>query len=463
MNAGNMNTAATYSRAAALILALGALASCAPSPGTDAAHDGGGGGTPAAAALTNRVPIDAARREALGLTFATVAERPIGRAWMLPGTFELAPDAARSYHAMVSGRVELLVDEFDRVEVGDPLYTLDSPDWRGLQHELSEALGGIARADGELAGAEAAREENRTKVESLSARLEALRELDVRRADLEAELATAQVSKVRFETQVRTARNAHLLALEHYEGTLNRASSVVGIDAAELDALETNDDGTAIHHWWTIDRVVVRARDAGVVEHRHVTPGAWLASGDAVLDTLRPQRLRFRARVTANDLPHDLDGLACRVTLDATGSGAWASVTRIARAPRADAVTRRERVVALELEPEPWMRAGASGWLELVDDSAGTVLCVPRACVQRDGLTEVLFRRNPKDADQAIRLEADLGAQDDTWVEVRSGVRAGDQIVLAGAWELALESSLAGVDTSGGHFHADGTFHAEDH
>jgi len=452
-------------RATTLGLAV-ALAACAPSENDaerdDHAHDDHAHEEGGESALTNRVPIDAARRRSLGLTFAQVERRPIGRAWTLPGEFELAPDAVRAYHAPVTGRVELLVDEFDRVEEGDALYSIDSPDWRGVQHDLSEALGAIARAEGELAGAEAALAEGRTKIETLESRLAALREIDVRRADLEAELATAQVSQKRYETQVATARNARFLALEHYEGTLNRAASVVDLPAAELDEVVGEEGATPKHRWWTIDRVVVRARDAGLVEHLFVTPGAWLSTGDAILDTVRPDRLRFRARVTVDDLPDDLSALVGRLVGSPASRADAVRARRLERAPRADDLTRRERVVAFEFDAAPWMRAGASAWLEVVDESSPTVLAVPLDTLQRDGLTQIFFRRNPSDPDEAIRVEADLGDADDAWIEVKSGVRAGDEIVLEGAWELALESSLSGIDTSGGHFHADGTFHAGD-
>lgn len=433
----------------------GSDASPAPAPDTSTTGESN--------ALTNRISIDAARRRSLGLTFATVERRPIGRAWTLPGTFELAPDALRAYHAPLGGRIELLVDEFDEVAVGDALYSIDSPDWRALQHELSEALGDVARAESAIAGARAELDESRAKVDALRGRLDALRELDVRRADLEAELATAQVAQVRFETQVETARSARLLALEHYEGTLNRAASIVELSAEELDTVESEDGSTPTHRWWTIDRIVVRARDAGLVEHLFVTPGAWVGIGDPILESVRPTRLRFRARVTTDGLPGDLAGIAGRLVRRRGGDAAPVEITRLARAPRADELTRRDRIVALEFESTDWMRAGASAWLELFDADAPTVLAVPRDTIQRDGLTEVLFRRNPNDPDEAIRVEADLGAADDAWIELRSGVRAGDEIVLDGAWELALESSLSGVDTSGGHFHADGTFHAGDH
>ena len=58
-------------------------------------------------------------------------------------------------------------------------------------------------------------------------------------------------------------------------------------------------------------------------------------------------------------------------------------------------------------------------------------------------------------------MEADLGLDDGRWVEMKSGLRDGDEVVLAGAYELMLASS--GSAAKGGHFHSDGTFHAGEH
>ena len=88
-------------------------------------------------------------------------------------------------------------------------------------------------------------------------------------------------------------------------------------------------------------------------------------------------------------------------------------------------------------------------------------LAIPSGCVLPDGLDRVFFRRDPGDPDKVIRVVADLGRDDGRWVEVKSGVTDGDEVVAAGAFELVLASS-AGASKAG-HFHADGTFHQEDH
>jgi hypothetical protein len=123
-----------------------------------------------------------------------------------------------------------------------------------------------------------------------------------------------------------------------------------------------------------------------------------------------------------------------------------------------------QRTIDLFLEPTataPWARPGVSGFLEIeTASSAEPEMAIPLAAALQDGLVKVLFRRDPANPDKVIRIEADLGRDDGRWVEVKSGLRDGDEVVLAGAYELMLASS--GTATKGGHFHADGTFHAEE-
>jgi len=98
--------------------------------------------------------------------------------------------------------------------------------------------------------------------------------------------------------------------------------------------------------------------------------------------------------------------------------------------------------------------------VEIVVAGGDEELAVPVAAVAQDDLKRLLFRRDPKDPDQVIRIDADLGVSDGVWVVVNSGIKDGDEVVLGGVYELALSGSGA---AKGGHFHADGTFHADDH
>ena len=118
---------------------------------------------------------------------------------------------------------------------------------------------------------------------------------------------------------------------------------------------------------------------------------------------------------------------------------------------------RCDRTIEVVLIPQttaPWARAGVSGFAEIVlDDTEDAVPAVPASSVIQDGLKHVVFRRDPADPDQVIRLDADLGVNDGRWVALESGVKPGDEVVLDGVYELMLTGS--GSMQQGGHFDPD--------
>jgi multidrug efflux pump subunit AcrA (membrane-fusion protein) len=125
----------------------------------------------------------------------------------------------------------------------------------------------------------------------------------------------------------------------------------------------------------------------------------------------------------------------------------------------------KDRTIDLYVTPEklsPWARPGVTAQLEIITDSTDSAeLSIPLAAVQQDGLSQIIFRRNPNNPNEAIRMEADLGLNDGRWVAVLSGLTDGDEVVLDGGFQLMLATS--GSIQKGGHFHSDGTFHEGDH
>ena len=79
---------------------------------------------------TNRIAIPPAVRANLGITFATVERRQLQDTLRAPGRFEYLPSAKREYRTMLDGKVDILVNQFEQVEKGTPLYRIDSPQWR---------------------------------------------------------------------------------------------------------------------------------------------------------------------------------------------------------------------------------------------------------------------------------------------------------------------------------------------
>ena len=128
----------------------------------------------------------------------------------------------------------------------------------------------------------------------------------------------------------------------------------------------------------------------------------------------------------------------------------------------ADPRTRTLAAFAWPLDAVADARAGLAGYLEWsLEPAPRSGLAVPSAAILRDGLVDVLFRRDPTDPNVAMRVEADPGPSDGRWTLLESGVTRGDEVVVEGAYELMLATRRSGAPSEGGHVHADGSFHEE--
>jgi len=454
---------AVLPRIVPLVLALlaGSLFGCGGEPA--AVPDGAAGHAPAPEP-TNRIDVPPAVRKNLGISFVKVARRPVRRTDRYPGQFELLPRARQDYHAALEGTVRLEVDPFDRVEPGDLLYTMDSPQWRRLKRELADAFGAVRTGEARVRVAGATLREARERLERTDERLASLASVDVRRADLEYERRELAASLPRLEAEADRERAALDAAREKARILLETAASYAGVPVEALTcSAEHPVHDAAEERWRSLDRIDVRARSAGVVETVDVTNGAWMRPGERVLSVIDPHSLRFRAHAPQGDLRRFHTGQDVRVvpTQGGTVDLEQAVPGRLVVGFFAHPDQRSLPLYTVPEEIPDWALPGVTAYLEVfLDGGADPELAIPLSSVMRDGLVDVFFRRDPKNPDQVIRAEADLGVDDGRWVVVKSGVREGDEVVLEGAYELGLASS--GSAPRGGHFHADGEFH-DDH
>lgn len=451
-----------------------ALVSCGKQPESPAPHD-----KPDSPAPTNRVDINAAVRQNLGITFAQVERRDVARTLRVPGRFELLPTAQREYRVPAPGRVELLVQQYQRVEPGTPLFRLDSPHWRELQRELTDAHAAIrlAQAGADSIGPlleahETHHRELERAVEVWTQRVAALEQLQAAGGVPGDEVSHAQSSlaNARADLAETLEKEAELIARQREgQAQLDAARSRVAIllqSAASLtvhsvEELSADDGGRP--HWQTIGVIEVAALSPGVIDSVNAISGSIVEQSASVLTTVEPDRVRFRAHGLQSDLGRLSDGMPARVVAPLGGSlnrDEHVAGT-LTLTPTADA---ERRMIELVMTPAPgtplpgWARAGVSAYLELrFGGNGGEELAIPLACVARDGTQSIIFRRDPANPEKAIRMEADLGVDDGRWVVIKSGVAEGNEIVLDGVYQLMVATS--GNITRGGHFHPDGTFH----
>jgi multidrug resistance efflux pump len=423
-------------------------------------------------APSNRVDVPPMVRRNLGIEFATVARRRVAQTLRLPAQVELLPAATQHYTAPFAGRVQVLVAPLQQVEAGDVLYTLDSHEWRATQRELGalataiELTGARIDAMGPLLESCAEHERSLRTAHDVTGRyIEDLQRAEGDVGGQAQKLAAARVELAQLAAQIADADEKHTETVtrqkeldatlrsqrEQLELLQQGAAAALGVPAESLAA-----------GWRGLSRIEVRAQRTGVVDEIRVANGALVESFGHVLSTIDPTAVRCHARALQSDLGLLRNGLPAAIVPTGTGEAGQRVAGTLQLGPAGDA---RARTLDVYVAPEGgdlgFVRAGLAVFVEITTATSGDApLAIPRACVLPDGLDRVFFRRDPRDPDKVIRVVADLGVDDGVWVEVKSGLTDGDEVVQAGAYELVLAS---GDQTpKGGHFHADGTWH-EDH
>ncbi len=460
-----MNATAKTNRIAwlAAITATVLMTACRPDA---TSHDHEHGDDQTTNDTPNRLAIPQRVRQNLGISFVDVQKRSVRETMRIAGQFELRHDARREYHVMLSGRITLLVAQYDHVDKGQPLFHLESPDWQQMQNELVTTANAMKRSHADVAVAQAKLSELQQSITFIQDRIAKLADANVRRVELEANLAEKRNALPRLEADLDAVRTQFDTAHTQYEVMLSTAASLTGIERKSLG--DNVDDHGHVHEsegpppWQSIDRITVRAEAPGVVDRVVVTNRGWSEAGELVLDTVVPDMLRFHADALQTDITLFKNGQPARIAPPQGGSIDLQDTVdgHITIGIEAHTV---QRTVPIYLTPRTvpdWAKAGVTAYLEVfMDGDVDGSLAIPEAAIVRDGLDSIFFRRDPKDPNQVIRVLADLGASDGRWVEVLSGVRAGDQVVLDGVYPLMLATSDRGERDTGFHVHADGTVH----
>ena len=213
----------------------------------------------------------------------------------------------------------------------------------------------------------------------------------------------------------------------NHTSELGRASArlqLYGFSAADIDRLATSGDISAVY--------TVRAPAAGIVTRRDVNPGQIVNADAAIVQVSRLDRVWILASAYEQDLGRLRTGLPATVSQRGRSEGPITS--RIAYVdPQVNPATRTGEV-RLEL-------ANASRRLkfgELVDvdiqlpDGAGA-LVVPSDAVQSVGSLTVVYVQDPQHAEVLRETPVTVGATDDGFAEIRSGLAPTDRVVTKGA------------------------------
>jgi len=173
--------------------------------------------------------------------------------------------------------------------------------------------------------------------------------------------------------------------------------------------------------------LTLRATRDGVVESLAVQPGDVLPPGSVAVRIAAPDALQVRLGVEPGDARRVAVGQAVRlVPLKPGASAVQAAISGVDR--RVDAQTRL--IAALvRLPPRSGLLPGEALRADIVVATRTNVVTVPRAALLYAGEQPYLFIAAGA---KAQRRDVKIGVQDGEEVEIIAGVKAGEQVVVAG-------------------------------
>jgi membrane fusion protein, multidrug efflux system len=322
---------------------------------------------PAAAAASPPIELAA-------VDVATVEPRALSRSLPLSGS--MSPIVQATVKSKVAGEVELVpLREGQDVRDGDVIARIDT---RNLQAQYDREIAAVDRA----------------------------------RADLQ--LATLNRDKNRVLLEQR------YISQNTYEATESAyAGSVANLRLAEAQARLAKIG---------LDDAVIRAPFAGTIAKRHVQPGEKVSMDSTIATLVDLREMVLEAAVPAADIPAVGIGQSVRFRVGGFGAREFAGQVQRINPVTADG-SRAITIYIAVPNPSRALKGGMFAQGELALDNAQPVLAVPQRAVHEDsGASYVYTVRD----DQIARTPVTLGPspQGSTFVEVRSGLAAGDRVIV---------------------------------
>lgn len=350
----------------------------------------------------------------------TAARRSLLVPILADGSLEPPPGGeVRATDAGVVGAI--LVREGQRITRGTPLVRIDNPDVaqrvlasRAESAQLAEEQ---QRNAADLAAAQRERDRLRSIVESDARLLKS-------GAITEQQHVSDQSS---YQQAVEKARQAeaHVVEIENRKRIIDQSTRALESRAASL---------------------ILRAPSDGVVYNLPRAAGESLAPGQLVATVADPNHVRVRARVDAPDLPRVRVGQRLMVTFDGLPNQRWQGSIVLVPPGLREVAAREVGEVIGEISGDAGaLPANASVNVEIVVGEKPSALVIPRGALQRDGATRFVFLY----ADgKARRTNVDVGLIGPTDVEVVTGVREGDRVIIPSGTSLQDGQSVKIAQTS---------------
>ena len=208
--------------------------------------------------------------------------------------------------------------------------------------------------------------------------------------------------------------------------------------------------------------VKLEAPIAGFISKVHLAPGQPVSPEDALIEIVDLDTVEAVASVPQHLAAQLKPGLIAHIRLQALPDQVFEA--RLAHlAIEADATAGTLEAAFHVANPEHRLRPGMKAEFNIVVSQRNDVLSIPRSAVQGDPAQRFVYVKDYELANAFVKAPVQLGAQNDRFVEVVSGLLPGDEVVTRGAYALAFAgkgsvSLKEAMDAAHGHPHnEDGT------
>ena len=361
----------------------------------------------------------AAPVERANIVIETVARGAMTRE--VRGTGVLTPEEVRWIPAATAARVERIVVQPGTVVTADTvILELSDPQQQQIARDAEWQL---RAADAEFETTRAQLENERLDREAALARLRAEAEQARLRAQADAELErnglVAAITRKMSESSANEL--AKRLALEEQRLAVNQSSSRSRL-AGQQAAVAQRREMTTLQRQ-RVASLQVRAGIDGVLQQIAVQAGQQVAPGTNLARVARPDRLKAEVRVAETQAKDIVVGQ--RAKIDTRNGVVDAHVTRIDPAVSQGTVTVDLAIDgALPSGARPDLSVDATIELERLPD----VIYVARPVTAQESAPGHVFK---VEGDSAMRVPVTFGRTSATSIEIRSGLKPGDRVIVS--------------------------------
>ena len=255
----------------------------------------------------------------------------------------------------------------------------------------------------------------------------AAKEADVAQASAKLETAKAALARTTglVERGIGAKKDQEAAALEQAQAEAALKQARAALDASH--ALEA--------------RATVRARFPGIVAKRWHGAGDLVEAGGTVVRVIDPERLEVVTSITVGDLGRVSLGHQARIE---SAAGATPETGTVVSTPAAVDPASATADVRIRFTAPTHLAAGQPVSVTIVADRLTNVLVIPTVAILRDG-DEVFVMVAGEDDDKAHKTPVTLGLSANGLTQVKTGLKAGNLVIVRGQEGLPDEAGITVV------------------